>query len=92
MNWRYTKLGPLSFRADYRARDFVWLYFTNGLAILCSLGFLVPWAAVRMYRYRVEKLRVRQTGSLEDFVGVEHAPVRATGAEVSDLFDFDLSL
>jgi len=92
INWRYTTLGPLSFRADYRARDFVWLYLTNALAIVGSLGLLVPWAAVRMYRYRLERLSVTCTGSLDAFRGEQLGSVRATGAEVADLFDFDLSL
>ena len=64
----------------------------NALAILGSLGLLVPWAAVRLYRYRIERLEVDTYGPLTAFAGQAGTSVRATGAEVMDLFDFDLSL
>ena len=92
LNWQFTRLGPVSFEANYRARDFLWLYFGNAVAVLASLGLLIPWAAIRTQRYRVEHLRVFLTGSLHEFRGSESSVVRATGAEVADLFDFDLSL
>jgi uncharacterized membrane protein YjgN (DUF898 family) len=92
VNWRHTTLGPLRFRANYRPRDFVKLYFTNALGVLGSFALLVPWAAIRMYRYRVERLTVIEDGELSRFVGQPGHPVRATGAEVMDLFDFEVSL
>jgi uncharacterized membrane protein YjgN (DUF898 family) len=92
VNWDHSSLGPIRFIARYRARDFIRLYVTNALAIVCSAGFLIPWAAVRMYRYRIENLHVEQSGGLEAFHGQAAPGVRATGAEVADLFDFDLSL
>ena len=92
VNWRRTALGPLRFRADYRARDFAWLHLTNVLASVCSLGLLIPWAAVRLHRYRVERLTVLRLGDLDEFEGQPARSVQATGAEVADLFDFDLSL
>jgi uncharacterized membrane protein YjgN (DUF898 family) len=92
LNWQFTRIGPISFEANYRARDFLWLYFGNAVAVLASLGLLIPWAAIRTQRYRVEHLRVFLSGSLHEFRGSESSVVRATGAEVADLFDFDLSL
>ncbi len=92
LNWGHSSLGPIDFAADFRARDFIWLYFSNAVAIACSFGLLVPWASIRMYRYRIARLSVEQVGSLSDFVGESRSAVRATGAEVADLFDFDLSL
>lgn len=92
VKWRNLRLGPLRFIPEYRARDFVWLYLTNAVAILGSLGLLIPWAAVRMHRYRVSRLRVEQTGSLSVFSARPADQARATGAEVADLFDFEVSL
>jgi uncharacterized membrane protein YjgN (DUF898 family) len=92
INWRHTDLGPLEFFADYRARDFMWLYVSNALAIIASLGLLIPWATVRMYRYRIGRLHIVRDGSLDVFAGTEQHALTATGAEVADLFDFDLSL
>ncbi len=90
--WSRTKLGPLSFRATLRFRDLVWLYASNLLAIVASLGLLVPWATLRVVRYRTEHFEVEQRGALDRFEGHELETVRATAAEVADIFDFDLSL
>jgi uncharacterized membrane protein YjgN (DUF898 family) len=91
-NFQHSSCGPIGFEASYLARDFLWLYLTNALAILCSLGLLIPWATVRMYRYRIDRLSVFHSGPLEVFVGRRDTAVRAAGAEIADMFDFDLSL
>ncbi len=90
--WGRTKLGPLSFRSNLRFRDLLWLYITNLAAIVLSLGLLIPWATLRMVRYRAEHFNVEQRGALERFVGHERGTVHAAAAEVADVFDFDLSL
>jgi uncharacterized membrane protein YjgN (DUF898 family) len=90
--WRSTSLGPVYFRATFRARDFAWLYFSNAVLSVLSLGLLIPWATIRMFRYRVDHLELEQRGPLEGFVGDPVAAVGAEGAEVADVFDFDLSL
>jgi uncharacterized membrane protein YjgN (DUF898 family) len=92
INWRYSSLGPLGFEVVYEGKDFIWLYLTNALAIVGSFGLLAPWASIRMYRYRIERFAVSFHGSTQVFEGQEGAAVRAAGAEVADLFDFDLSL
>ena len=33
-----------------------WLYLSNTLAILFSIGLLIPWARIRMARYRLSRL------------------------------------
>lgn len=91
--WNNLNLGPLRFCSTLRARDLFGLYVSNALAIVASAGLLIPWAAVRMLRYRVDRMQVVLAGELDQFRGGEgRNAVKATGAEIGDFFDMDLSL
>ncbi len=73
-----------------------WLYLSNGLAIALSFGLLIPWAQVRMLRYRAENLATLADGDLEDFEAgtrqrSETGELASEGAEAFG-FDFDFGL
>lgn len=91
--WNETTLGPLCFRMDLKARRVAWLYLTNALAILSTLGLATPWAVIRMLRYRVAHMQIAADGDLSVFRrSGAAAGVDATGAETTEMFDLDLSL
>ena len=69
-----------------------WLYISNTVLIVATLGLFIPWAHVRMARYRYECLAVEVHGSLDDFIAGETATAGAAGDEISDMFDVDLGL
>jgi uncharacterized membrane protein YjgN (DUF898 family) len=89
--WNNTTLDKLSFSSNLRARDFIWLYFSNILAIVFSFGLATPWAQVRMARYRAGKLHIVGDENINQFVGDKKAEITATGEEIADFFDVDLS-
>jgi uncharacterized membrane protein YjgN (DUF898 family) len=89
--WNNTTLDKLSFKSTLRARDFIWLYFSNIVAIMCTFGLATPWAQVRMAKYRTSKLRIVGDVDFDQFVGDKKAEVKATGEEIADMFDVDLS-
>jgi len=74
-----------------RARDFLWLYFSNIVAIVCTFGLATPWAQVRMAKYRASKLQIVGDVDFDQFVGDKKAEMKATGEEIADFFDVDLS-
>lgn len=90
--WNHTHLGPLRFRSTMLGRGMAKLYFTNAVAIIASLGLLVPWAVMRTLKYRADNLSVLLAGDLADFSGSETGAVQAIGAETMDFFDMDISL
>jgi uncharacterized membrane protein YjgN (DUF898 family) len=90
--WNHTELPPVKFRSTLRARDLLGLYVTNALAILASVGLLIPWATVRMIKYRLSHFGVSAEGDLRDFRGSSATNVHAAGAEVAEFFDFDFSI
>ena len=90
--WNHTRLGPLQFSSTLGARSLLWLYVSNAAAILGSAGLLIPWATVRMLKYRVEHFAVAADGDLHEFQGGSDSAVQAAGAEVGEFFDFDMSV
>ena len=89
--WNNTTLDKLSFSSNLRARDFIWLYFSNIIAIMLTFGLATPWAQIRMARYRASKLQIVGDVDFDQFVGDKKAEVNATGEEIADFFDVDLS-
>lgn len=89
--WNNTGLDGLSFKSSLRARDYVWLYFSNFAAIVMTFGLATPWAQVRMARYRASKLQVVGDVDFDQFVGEKRDAVKATGEEIADFFDVDIS-
>lgn len=90
--WNQTLLGPLKFQSRLTARSLLALYMTNLLGIAVSLGLLIPWAVIRTHKYRAERFSVIPDGDLSEFRGSSASSVEAAGAEVGELFDFDMSI
>ena len=90
--WNNMRSGEHRFESTLKPSWMLWLYFSNGVAILFSLGLLIPWATVRMARYRLANLRLVAAGSLDGFIAGEQEKISAAGEEFGDFFDFDFGL
>ena len=88
--WKALKIGPLRFASALRARDLMWLYFSNLVAVALTLGFATPWAVVRAMRYRASKTVVVSAGPLDGFVQAEAQQVSVAGEEVAEFFGIDI--
>ena len=69
--WQNSQLGQLSFVSTLRARDLMWLRFSNIVAVFFSLGLLFPWAKIRRTRYLLAHLQLQVPGEVEQFLGEE---------------------
>ena len=66
------------------------IYLTNLIGVVLTLGLFIPWAQIRLARYRLAAMEVEAQGSLEELVAGAAAPVpSATGEEISSLLDVD---
>lgn len=91
--FNHTRLdGQVTFISTLQLRKLARLYFVNMFAILFSLGLAIPWAVIRVMRYRAECLVLESTTSLDEFIGGVGAQVGATGEELGEFFSVDLSL
>ena len=94
VNYTYsnTQIQDNTLSCALRARDLAWIYLSNVCAIIFSAGLLIPWATVRVARYRLERTGVAIDESLNDFIGKSVHSDAAAGEEMADMFDFDLGI
>lgn len=90
--WNQTQLGPHRFTCEMKWSRIVFISITNILGIVCTLGLFLPFAQVRMMKYRIESMTLIPAASLDEFVAATQADISATGEGVADLLDFDLSI
>ena len=90
--WNNTSLGEHRFESKLEWPRMLVLYLTNGLAILASFGLLIPWAQIRMLRYRLASTTLVAQGSLDEFVGGIEQHQGAAGSELAQALDLDLDI
>lgn len=86
------QVGAMRFRSSVRTRDLLWLYIGNTVMIVVTLGLAVPWAVIRMARYRATQLVALVPADLSGFVADSAIAEGAIGAEVADSFDVGVGL
>lgn len=86
------RLGAHRMQSRLRARALFFIYLTNILAVTATLGLALPWAAVRLARYRASCTTLWVAGNLDDFAAAAAADIDALGDEIGEVFDLDFSL
>jgi uncharacterized membrane protein YjgN (DUF898 family) len=86
------RLEMHGFRSTLATKDLFLLYLTNALAIVFTLGLFIPWARVRLVRYRAEHIELLAVGEITRFVASEQKKVGSAGEEVGEMFDIDIGL
>ncbi|MFK7733452.1 MAG: YjgN family protein [Pseudomonadales bacterium] len=85
------ELEDIGFRSELKVSTMAWLYISNTVAIIVSLGLMIPWAKIRVARYRASTMTL-YANNFDAFQARAAADVDAEGAEISDFMDFDLGL
>jgi uncharacterized membrane protein YjgN (DUF898 family) len=85
------ELGPHRLECRQSGWELLKLYVVNLVAIALSLGLLIPWARVRLAKYRASCLYLHAVGPLtvEKLVDDDAS---AVGEGLTDLGDFDVGL
>ena len=69
-----------------------WIIFSNMLMVSFTFGLMIPWAKIRVTRYRLSCLSINVQGNPEDFIAAEKKRSSAIGEEVGEMFDMDIGL
>jgi uncharacterized membrane protein YjgN (DUF898 family) len=85
-------IGPHRVNCRIRWGRLLWLYATNVLGVLLTLGLFYPWALVRRLRYQFECMNVEVAGSLDEFAAAAAPEASATGEAVGEVWDVDFGL
>ena len=88
--WNSTTLGGNHFESTLSVRSMVFIILTNAVAIPLSLGLLIPWAQIRLARYRAEHMNVHLADNWRDYVAAKDSQGSALGEEVGEAFDVDV--
>lgn len=90
--WNHTRLGEHRFESRLRFWPLLGIGLSNFLLVLITLGLYMPWAAVRVARYRAECMRMLPASPLDQFLADAAVDATATGEETAELFDVDIGL
>lgn len=90
--WNRTRIGPHRFVSRVKFRQLWAIRMSNLVLVMASLGLFLPFAAVRMARYRLQSVNVAVLGDLDRIVGGERERVAALGEEAAELFDLDIGI
>lgn len=94
--WQNTTLaaqsGAIRFDCGWTAGGLAGLYIVNALGVVLSLGLLVPWAAVRTARYKLERITLLSAQGPAKVLAAVEADVGAVGDEAGELLGFDFGL
>jgi uncharacterized membrane protein YjgN (DUF898 family) len=75
------------FSMSMKVLEYWSILVTNAIAAVLTLGLALPWAKVRMIRFRLRSLRIQ--GELGGFAGDRAVTQSATGDQIGDAFDID---
>ena len=78
----------MRFRAFLNPIRFTWIHFSNLFLLIITLGFYMPWAKVRLYRYKCSCVELISDVSLDCIAGEDSENVSALGDSASERLDF----
>ena len=86
------ELGPHRLESSLETGPLAWIYLSNLVLIVLTIGLYTPWATVRPMRYQLANLRVVARGDLDQFAAAASDGTDAIGEEIGDFFDVDFGL
>lgn len=90
--WNQGSLAGIKFESTLSARYLAWIMCSNVLAIVFSLGLLVPWAKVRRARYILDNFAVVTAQGFDEFGAIAEPEESAVGDSAVDFFDLEIGL
>lgn len=77
---------------DWSLPGMLGIYLVNIIAIIFSLGLLIPWAQMRILRYQMNHTWIEVPAGLDNVVAGVERDVSSLGEEIGDVFDVDIGL
>ncbi len=82
----------MAFKGNLTTSKMLFIYLTNTLGIILSVGLLIPWAKVRLAKYRIESLDVSSLADLKVITANQQEQMGAIGSEMGDFLDIDIAM
>lgn len=91
LTYNNTRLGPLQLESAMKGRELGWIYLSNTIAVILSLGMLIPWSKVRVARYKASKTQLLAR-DMEAIRAVQQEDQSAFGEELGEVFGLDFGI
>lgn len=78
------------FKSTISATTLIWIALSNSVAVVFSLGLLLPWARIRVARYLCAHSWVAPNSSLDEFAGDLQRSPTAIGDAYMDIESVDI--
>ena len=85
-----TSLQAHRLAANLELPGYLRVFVVNAILTVLTLGLYLPFAKVRLAKYRADHTQFIAAGSLEEFAAAEKEQVSALGEELGEVFDFDV--
>ena len=90
---RSTAIASNQLQCSWNLPGISLIYLTNLFAIALSFGLLIPWATIRLQRYKLAGLALTLgSDELDAVVAAQTEEVSALGDEIGEAFDYDFGL
>jgi uncharacterized membrane protein YjgN (DUF898 family) len=88
--YNYTRFENITFASSMKTTSLAFIYTKNTILSVLTLGLYIPFAMVNLAKYKAQTLKL-QASDFEHFIAREGETQSATGMEVADIFDLDIS-
>jgi len=82
----------VSFDSTISPIKFIWISLLNWVLTIISIGLLMPWAKIRMYRYLSDCTLIKMNGNVEQFIDEAKASQSSLGEAVADFEGIEVSI
>ena len=82
--------GQAQFHAKINGWQLSWIYLSNIVLLIATLGLAYPYTRLRLWRYFCHVISVEPLGDIEAFVDANQDPGSAFGSEFADLQNIDV--
>ena len=86
-----TVLGMHNLHSNLGKGRMLWIFMTNSILVVLTLGLYTPWAKVRMAQYMMSCTQLEVSGDLDHFIAAETERTSALGQELGEAFDVGVS-
>ena len=87
-----TTLIDHSFDADLAFQGLFKTYAIIAVLTVLTLGLYMPFAKVRLAKYKADHISFIVRGSIDQFIAAETENINALGEEFGEVFDFDIGV
>lgn len=88
--WSHLRIADHRWHCRLRVLPLFAIRLSNLLGIVLSLGLLIPWATIRLARYRLEHMTLEVRGDLARLEAAQAERVGPAGEGLSQVLDLDL--